>query len=74
MLEMGAPFDYGSRSLLKVRLYSVQERSSDPHPSALFQGNFVCDIPKFRVLFENRVNLLSKARVFEPHLLLDRSI
>lgn len=38
MLKVWATFDYGSRSLFKVGLYSFQERSPHRHLSALFQG------------------------------------
>jgi hypothetical protein len=59
MFKVRAPFDYRSRSLLQIGLYSFQERRAKPHPSALFQGEFICSIPKVRVLFKNRIDLLS---------------
>ena len=71
MFKVGATFDDRSGSLLKVRLYSFQERSSDPHPSALFQGSFVRNIPKLRVLFQDGVDLISEAHVSVSQLALD---
>jgi hypothetical protein len=64
VLEVGTAFDYRSRSLLKVRLDSLEERSTDARPSALFQGNFIRNVPKLRMLFKNRVDSLSEPRVF----------
>ena len=59
MLKVRATFDYCSRSLLQVGLNSFQERSPDLHLSALFQGNFVRRVPKLRMLFQKRIDLLS---------------
>jgi hypothetical protein len=74
MLKVGAAFDYRSRSLLKVSFYSLEERRSDPDPSTLFQGDLIGDIPKLRVLFQNRVDPLSETRVLVSQLALYRSL
>jgi hypothetical protein len=68
MLKVRATFDYRSRSLLQVRLYSFPEQSPDPHLSALFQGNFIRSVPNLRVLFQNRIDLLSEAHVRAPQI------
>ena len=53
MPKIGATLNYGSRSLLKLRLYSLDERSPAPHLKALFQGNFIRNVPELRVLLQN---------------------
>ena len=74
MLKVGAAFDYRSRPLLKVSCYSLEKRRSDPDPGALFQGDLIGDIPKLRVLFQNRVDLPSETRVLVSQLALYRSL
>jgi hypothetical protein len=68
MLEVGATFDYRSSSLLEIGLYSFEERSRDL--VALFYGKFIHGVFKLRVLFQNRIDLLSEARVPASQLLL----
>ena len=46
MLEVGATFDYRSRSLLEIGLYSFEERSRGLHLEALFYGKFIRGVSK----------------------------
>jgi hypothetical protein len=68
VLEVGPPFDNRTRSFLQVSLYPLKKRRSDPDPSALFQSDFVHNVPQLRVPFQNRVDLLSEASVLVPQL------
>jgi hypothetical protein len=46
MLEVRATFEYRSRSLLEIGLYSFEEWSPDLRLSALFQGDFIGSIAR----------------------------
>ena len=50
MLKVWATLDYGSRTLLQPAIYPFKEWCPDLHVQALFQGEFVRSVPKFRVL------------------------
>ena len=70
MLEVWPTLDYRPRPLLKVGVYSLQERSSGLHVQILPQSNFIRGIPKLRVLFQDQVDLLSETRILVPQLIL----
>ena len=59
MLKIGATLDYSSRSLLQVDVYAIEERRFNPNMPALFQGNLLCKISEFGVLFQHRINPVS---------------
>ena len=68
MLKVWVPFDYCSR--LQIGLYSFRERRPGPHRSALSQDEFICSVPKLRVMFKNPIDLLPEARILAPQLVL----
>jgi hypothetical protein len=70
MLEVRATFNYRSRSLLEIGLYSFEERSRDLHLEALFYGKFIRSVSKLWVPFQNRIDFLSEARVPASQLVL----
>jgi hypothetical protein len=70
MLEVRATFDYRSRSLLEIGLYSFEEGSRDLYLEALFYDKFMRSVSKLGVLFQNRIDLLPEARVPASQLVL----
>jgi hypothetical protein len=73
MLEVRATFDYRSRSLLEIGLYSFEERS-DLHLEALFYGQSIGSVSKLWVLFQNQIDLPPEARVPVSQLVLNHRL
>jgi hypothetical protein len=64
VLKVRATLDYGSRPFVQLAIYPFKERSSGLH----MQSHFFCSVPKFRMLFQNRIDLISEVRVPAAHL------
>jgi hypothetical protein len=69
ILKVRPTVNYGSRSLLQLALDPHEEWSPHLHRHALFQGNFVYNVTKLRMILQNLIDFVPQVCILVSQLL-----